>query len=170
MISISAVPIDPAVYAPYGAIVRAGDPALARSANHGTADAWDALATLENARGAGARCTASLFRCHAHRERELPIRRLERHALSTQMFVPMRASRYLVVVARGGDAPDLATLAAFVVEGPQAITYLPGTWHHPMVALDHDADFVNVIFADGTADDCHEVSLDPAPATITIPR
>ena len=80
------------------------------------------------------------------------------------------ASRYLVVVARGGDAPDLATLAAFVVEGPQAITYLPGTWHHPMVALDHDADFVNVIFADGTADDCHEVSLDPAPATITIPR
>lgn len=160
MTTIAARPIDPRSYAAFGAVVRAGQREGARSANHGTAEAWDALAILESARE-GARCTASLFRCRAHRDATLPVRWLERHPFSTQMFAPMRASRYLVIVARGTDAPDLSTLEAFLVEGAQAITYAPGTWHHPMVALDEDADFVNVIFSDGTARDCDEVAYDP---------
>jgi ureidoglycolate lyase len=168
--TISSRPLDPAAYAAYGTVVHAGEPSTARSANHGDAQAWDALATIENLRGASARCTASLFRCRAHLGAELPIRWLERHALSTQMFVPMGNARYLVVVARGGDAPDLATLAAFVVEGARAITYAPGTWHHPMVALDRDADFVNVIFTDGSAGDCDEIAYAEPPALVSIVR
>jgi ureidoglycolate lyase len=166
---IVARPIDPEAYAPYGAVVRAGDPDLARAANHGTAQAWDALATIESSR-ASARCTASLFRCRAHVDDELPIRWLERHAHATQMFVPLAGARYLVIVAKGGDAPDPSTLAAFVVAGAQAITYAPGTWHHPMVALDVDADFVNVLFTDGTASDCDEIAYDVPPARARIPR
>ncbi len=163
-------PITAARYAPYGALVRAGDAASARSANHGTASVWDALATLENARGARARATASLFRCHPHEGATLPLRWLERHPLSTQMFVPMHdAARYLAIVARGEAVPDLDTLAAFVVEGAQAITYAPGTWHHPMVALDCAIDFVNVIFADGTDADCEERAIDTAQIEIEIP-
>jgi len=169
MLSLRPSPIDAETYRPFGAVVRAGADSLARVANHGTARAWDALATLESTRGASARCTASLFRCLALREERLAVRRLERHACSTQMFVPMRASRYLVIVALGADAPDLGTLAAFVVEGPQAITYAPGVWHHPMVALDEDADFVNVIFADGTAGDCEELSIEPGLAEVVVP-
>ncbi len=161
--------IDTETYRRFGAVVRAGPESLARVANHGTARAWDALAILESTRGASARCTASLFRCLALRDERLAVRRLERHACSTQMFVPMRASRYLVVVALGADAPDLETLAAFVVEGPQAITYAPGVWHHPMIALDEDADFVNVIFADGTAADCEEQSIEAGLAEIVVP-
>ncbi len=174
MRAIRAEPIDPARYAPYGSVVRAGEGGTARTANHGTAQAWDALATLVNLRGEAARCTASLFRCLAHVAPSLEVRLLERHAGSTQMFVPMRASRYLVVVALGeedgrGEGPDLATLAAFVVEGPQAITYAPGVWHHPMVALDEDADFVNVIHSDGTSGDCDERAFDGIAATVAIP-
>jgi len=169
MRSVRPISIQPEAYRPYGALVRAGDPALARVANHGTARAWDALATLESTRDLSAQCTASLFRCAAYDGARLPIRRLERHACSTQMFVPMRASRYLVIVALGGDTPDLGTLSAFVVEGPQAITYAPGVWHHPMVALDADADFVNVIFADGTERDCDEVPIEAGLAEIEIP-
>ena len=165
---VEARPIEATAYAPYGALVSAGEAAAARSANHGTAAAWDALAVIESARP-GARCTASLFRCAAHRSPELAIRWLERHAFSTQMFVPMRGARYLVIVARGGDAPDLATLAAFVVEGGQAVTYAPGTWHHPMVALDQDADFVNVIFSDGTERDCDEREYDAPRAVVSVP-
>ena len=119
-------------------------------------------------RGADARCTASLFRCRAYAASEIPIRWLERHADSTQMFVPMRAARYLVIVATGGERPDLATLAAFVVEGAQAITYAPGTWHHPMIALVEDAEFVNVIFTDGSARDCDEIAYDVAPAVVVV--
>jgi ureidoglycolate lyase len=85
------------------------------------------------------------------------------------MFVPMRASRFLLVVARGGDTPDLATAAAFVVEGPCAITYAPGIWHHPMIALDEPADFVNVIFSDGTPADCDEVTVEAGALVVAIP-
>lgn len=166
--TISSRPLDSASYAAYGSVVRAGEVASARAANHGDAQAWDALATIESRRGTSARCTASLFRCRAHLGAELPIRWLERHALSTQMFVPMGSARYLVVVATGGDAPDLSTLAAFVVEGAQAITYAPGIWHHPMVALDRDADFVNVIFADGSAADCDEIAYAEPPVIVRI--
>lgn len=167
MIRIEAQPLALVDYAPFGAIVeaRASEP---RAANHGMARAWDALAVLESTRPE-ARCTASLFRCLAHRDATLEVRWLERHAFSTQMFVPMRVSRYLVVVAKGGDAPDLSTLAAFVVEGARAITYHPGIWHHPMIALDEDGDFANVIFGDGSARDCDEVAFDVPPAIVAFP-
>ncbi len=167
--SLSAEPIDPARYAPYGAVVSARAREDARSANHGTALAWDALATLESLRGEQARATASLFRCRGFTESVLEVRLLERHPDSTQMFVPMRAGRYLVVVALGADQPDLATLAAFVVAGPRAITYAPGVWHHPMVALDVETDFVNLLFQDGTARDCDERLYDRVVAQVGIP-
>jgi ureidoglycolate lyase len=166
--TILAPPIAPDAYAPFGSVVAAREPAIARAANHGMAEAWDALATIESLRGPEARCTASLFRCRAQRGPTLPIRWLERHALSTQMFVPMGLARYLVIVARGGDAPDLATLAAFVVDGARAITYAPGVWHHPMIALDRDVDFVNVIFGDGTPRDCDEIAYDVPPAIVSV--
>jgi ureidoglycolate lyase len=163
------VPLDPVAYRPYGAVVRAGDPSLARSANHGTALAWDALAVLENARGARARASASLFRCRPLVSETLVVERLERHPESTQLFAPLRAARWLLVVARGGDEPALDTLAAFVVEGPQAITYAPGIWHHPMVALDEEADFVNIIYSDGGERDCDERALAPPSIEVAIP-
>jgi ureidoglycolate lyase len=167
--SIRAEAIDPARYAPYGSVVSARAVEDARSANHGTALAWDALATLMNLRGEGARATASLFRCRAFTDEVLDVRLLERHPESTQMFVPMRASRFLLVVALGGEEPDLSTLSAFVVEGPQAITYAPGVWHHPMVALDSEADFVNLLFTDGTEGDCDERGFEDEIAEIRIP-
>ena len=162
------IPIDEAAYRPFGSVVRAGPDPLARVANHGTARAWDGLATIESTRDASARCTASLFRCLAYRGERLPVLRLERHPCSTQMFAPMRAARYLVIVAHGADAPALETLAAFLIEGPCAITYAPGVWHHPMVALDADADFVNVVFSDGTERDCEERAVEPGVVSIEL--
>jgi ureidoglycolate lyase len=170
MKTVVAHPIERERYAPYGALVVAGDGAAARSANHGTAQAWDALAEIESRRGPEARCTASLFRCHPWTGGDvIPVLRLERHPSSTQLFAPLRASRFLVVVALGGEEPDLSSLDAFVVEGPCAITYAPGTWHHPMIALDDTADFVNALFVDGTERDCHEVAIAPGLAQIRIP-
>jgi ureidoglycolate lyase len=170
MRSILASAIDAACYEPYGAVVTAGDPRKARSANHGTAEAWDALAILESSRGAEARCTASLFRCHPWKGGpSVPVLRLERHPRSTQMFAPLRATRFLVIVAQGDEQPDLSSLAAFVVEGPTAITYAPGIWHHPMIALETSADFVNVLFADGTDGDCHEVAVPRGVAEVIPP-
>jgi ureidoglycolate lyase len=71
----------------------------------------------------------------------------------------MNAERYLVLVALGADRPDLATLAAFVATGAQGVSYRPGVWHHPMIALDDAIDFTCFVFEDGSAGDCVVASL-----------
>ena len=150
---IRAVPLTEAAYAPFGDLVAAGDDARSEAANQGTARKWARLAKLENLRP-GALANVSVFRPSPTPARPVPVRLLERHPSSTQLFVPMSAKRYLVVVAHGGERPDVSTLAAFVASGTQAITYRPGTWHHPLIALDAEAELVCVVWEDGTAGDC----------------
>jgi len=66
----------------------------------------------------------------------------------------------------GPGLPDLTRLKTFVVTGEQAVTYAPGTWHAPMIALGppgSSIDFVVVQFAnDVPVEDCQEVALDNA--------
>lgn len=112
-----------------------------------------------------------------------PVNILERHPFTTQTFTPLSssASSYLVIVAPNqqqqqqssssssstvGNPPDLARTRAFVATANQAVTYAPGTWHAPMVALGHrlgvatTLDFVVTQFANGVPDeDCQEVTF-----------
>ena len=77
---------------------------------------------------------------------------------------------HLVIVAlphEKDDEPDLSTLSAFVATGTQGITYRPGIWHHPMVALDHETDFFCLVYEDGTEADCTEAPLD-APRRVRV--
>lgn len=146
------VPLDPLAYAPFGAVLAAG-PEPGRLGNQGRARVWDRRVGLENRRPE-ARPNLGVFRTGPWAGEGLPVALLERHPASTQVFVPMTARRYLVVVAEGGDRPDLATLRAFVAGPHQGVSYAPGTWHHPLVALDAEADFACLVWEDGSAGDC----------------
>ncbi|AUX19983.1 ureidoglycolate hydrolase [Sorangium cellulosum] len=147
--------LSPAAYAPYGDVLMAsphGQPG--RPANQGTARRFDHLAGLEDLRPGRAALNLSVFRCAPRSTSPFPIALLEKHPGSTQAFVPMNARRYLVIVALGGARPDLTTLAAFIARGAQGVTYRPGVWHHPMIALDAETDFVCLAWEDGSAGDC----------------
>lgn len=72
------------------------------------------------------------------------------------------AGRYLVIVCGGGEAPDLGTLQAFVAQPGEGITYRPGVWHHPLVALDREADFACLVHEDGSAGDCELREVAPS--------
>lgn len=157
MRTLSAVPLEREAYAPFGDVI-AAKPGF-RSANQGTAQKSEHLAELVDRRGA--RPNLSVFRC-APREVPFEVKLLEKHGASTQLFVPMNATRYLVIVALGDDAPDLSTVRAFVATGLQGITYRPGVWHHPMVALDRETDFFCLVHEDGTEADCTEFPLPEA--------
>lgn len=130
------------------------------SANQGTARRFDRLAALENLRPGLAQPNMGVFRCAPRLVWPSRLALLEKHPASTQVFVPMNAARYLVVVALGGDAPDLSTLAAFVASGTQAVSYRPGVWHHPMIALEAETEFVCLVWEDGTSKDCVVVSYE----------
>lgn len=152
-------PLSAALYRPYGQVIAAGG-GNPTKANMGTARRWNYLVALENKRPGRAKANLCIFRCAPFRGRAFTVMLLERHAKSTQVFIPMAgAGRYLVIVAKGGSRPDLSTLAAFVVEGAQGISYRPGVWHHPMIALGTSADMACLVYEDGGAGDCEVARL-----------
>jgi ureidoglycolate lyase len=127
-----------------------------RTVNDGTAVRHDDIAALELTADGG-RPVLGLFRV---RPQHLPFecRTLERHPLSSQAFVPVGERRFLVVVAPAGDGkPDAAATRAFVTDGRQGVNYRRGVWHHPVLALDGETDFVMM----GRADDGRDCDVAP---------
>ena len=156
---VAAQPLSPEAYSLYGDVIMAaprGEPG--RPANRGTARRYDHLASVEDLRPGAATLNVCVFRCSPRLAFPLPVLLLEKHPSSTQVFLPMNARRYLVLVARGGDTPELGSLAAFIATGAQGVSYRPGVWHHPMIALDAEIDFSCLVWEDGSESDCVEVA------------
>lgn len=146
---LRARPLTAAEFAPFGRVVAGGDGA-GRPVNAGTAMRFDPDA------GLGHRTAASLPRLGIYRcqPQDVPARvpLLERHPHSSQTFLPLTAPRYLVVVAPAGPLrSDHAR--AFLAGAAQAITYAPGIWHSPMIALDRESDFAMLMWETGRDDD-----------------
>jgi ureidoglycolate lyase len=157
-------PLTPEAYAPYGRVIQAsprGEPGV--PANLGTALRFDDVVDVVNTRGPSAKLAVKVFRSRPVPREKRPLALLEKHPCSTQLFIPMNGSRYIALVALGADRPDLSTLAAFVAEGAQGISYGPGVWHHPMLTLDVETDFVVFVHEDGSPEDCVVVERDGAP-------
>ena len=148
-------------FARYGHVVVAerGDVA-GKPANQGTAKRYDWLGPVSNLRPSTAKLNLCLFRCSPRLAWPLRVEIMEKHPASTQVVFPMNAARYVVLVAEPGpDTPDLSTLRAFVATGRQGVAYLPGTWHHPLLALEHETDFGCVVWEDGGEGDCTLVTI-----------
>lgn len=98
----------------------------------------------------------------------LAIRQMERHAFSSQSFIPLAPARFLVLVAphaaQGG--PDMPRAEAFLAGAGQGVTYAADTWHHGMTVLDAPARFAVLQWRDGTAAD--EEFVDVAPFTLDL--
>lgn len=124
---------------------------------------------LKNGR-AGAR--PSLAVTHARPLAALPLRAtvLERHEFSSQSFMPLDVSRWLIVVAPYGadGGPDPSRAIAFVAGPGQGVTYHMGTWHHGFTALDRPACFAIFMWRDGTSSD-EEFRQLAAPFTVQVP-
>lgn len=166
---IEAVALSAKAFLPYGELISAGSGASGVAANMGTARRFNRLVELRNLRPGRAKPNLCLYRCRPAKSFPFRVKLLERHEFSTQVFIPMGgARRYLVVVATGGNAPELKTLRAFVAGPAQGIGYRPGTWHHPLIALDAVTDFACLVYEDGGAGDC-EIRKLAAPALIELP-
>ena len=140
-------------FAPFGQVIEAGE-GNNFLVNDGTAMRFHDLARIDVSEDHGHPCV-SIFRAQA---RSLPLRltMLERHPLSSQAFVPMGQARFLIIVALAGDQPRKPQ--AFVSSGHQGINYNRGTWHHPLIALDAQTDFL-VMDRSGPGDNCDEFEL-----------
>lgn len=87
---------------------------------------------------------------------------LERHEFSSQAFVPIDVSRWIVVVAPGvGNRPDREAAVAFMARADQAICFRAGTWHAPLCVLDRVSRLVVSMWLDDTAADEEMVKISP---------
>lgn len=133
-------PLSKAAFAPFGDVIEF-EGAETRRINEGFATRFHDLARIEP--GPGGRAILSLFKA-TRRPFPITIAMLERHPLGSQAFYPLSRDDWLVVVAEGGAAPDLATVRCFRASGEQGVNYAPGTWHFPVLILVARQDFLVV--------------------------
>lgn len=155
-------PLTREAFAPFGYVISAerGD-VTGKPANQGTAKRFDWLGAVEDLRPGRSRLNLCMFRCSPRLVWPLRVEILERHPMTTQVIVPMTATRYVVLVGKRteGGAPDLTTLRAFVARAHEGVAYHPGTWHHPLLALDRETDFTSLVWEDEGPRDCDLVTL-----------
>jgi ureidoglycolate lyase len=81
---------------------------------------------------------------------------MERHPLGTQAFYPLQDRPWLLVVSNADDPLDPAGLKAFRASGIQGVNYARNIWHHPLLVLEPDSDFL-IVDRGGEGDNLEEV-------------
>lgn len=131
-LEIVAAPLTRAAFAPYGDVIETAG-AAHFGINQGYAERFHDLARIDVAAEAG-RPVVSIVAAKAA-PRPLSLRLMERHPISSQVFMPLEPAPLVVVVAPAGKAPRPEDIRAFLTDGRQGINYATGTWHHPLLAL-----------------------------------
>jgi ureidoglycolate lyase len=157
-----AKPLTPDLFAPFGDVIA---PGLGErmSINEGTTERFHNLAKVDVTDG---HTLINVFRGQP-RSRPIAIQMMERHPIGSQAFVPMHGQDYLIVVARPGESFDVNDLQAFSVMGGTGINYYTGTWHHPLLVLEADSDFL-VVDRGGPGDNLDEIWFPDSWPSITL--
>ena len=149
------LPVEPltrVAFAPYGELIdpRGIEP---ETINAGTAQKYAHLAGVD-IRGGGVSqvgetaplapiAAIAIYRAQP-RTLPMPLLEIERHPLGSQAFVPLQATRYLVVVAGHESVPAPGAVRLFLATGQQGVNLHAGVWHHALLALDREAEFLVV--------------------------
>jgi len=137
-------PLTRQAFAPFGDVIDT-EGANQFLINNGTTTRFHDLAKVET-EGPGARALVSIFRGRAF---QLPvaIAMLERHPLGSQAFFPLQPLPWLVVVApdqEGRPGMPQAFLVKSGSGGLRGVNYHRNVWHHPLIALEAESDFIVV--------------------------
>ena len=152
---IRPVPLEAAAFARFGEVLDVpampGRATFERALSSTRPSAWPSLSMTLRAPLAAAAGTPML------------VTAMERHAFSSQSFVPLVPVRWLVLVAPHlpGGGPDMAAAQAFLPGPGQGVTYGADVWHHGLTVLDAPAPFAVLMWRDGTITDEEFVDVDP---------
>jgi len=129
--ALKAQPLTAAAFAPFGQVIAAAGPP-SFFINNGRCGRYHDLARPD-IRGDGGAVALSVGRSDPV---SLPYRLtlLERHPLGSQAFVPMAATRMLVIVAPDAGGRPGEPLA-FVSTAGEGVQYHAGTWHGVLAPL-----------------------------------
>ena len=158
-------PLTRQEFAPFGDVIDC-DGAASFPINEGTTDRFHDLAELDVVQSGG-RPIVSIFRGRP-RAYPLEITMMERHPISSQAFYPLENRPYIVVVAAADKKPLKSDLRVFLATGSQGVNYHRGVWHHPLLVLQSESDFL-IVDRGGEGHNLDEVTLnDDTRATIIL--
>jgi ureidoglycolate lyase len=144
-------------FAPFGEVIEASERAEQIAINHGYTTRFNDLAKIDAA-SEGGHAIVSLFRA---RPLEPPILKVfERHPLGSQGFMPLQGRPFLAAVAPAGDF-NPAAIRLFRAGPHQGVNYRKGVWHHFLLPLEAQSDFL-VVDRGGPGDNLDEVALSPS--------
>ena len=152
MRTLTLEPLTKEAFAPFGDVIET-DGSDHFMINNGSTQRFHRLAEVQTATPDD-KAIISIFRAQAL-QMPLTISMLERHPLGSQAFVPLLGNAFLIVVAPLGDEPDPTQTRAFIANGRQGINYRRGVWHHPVLTLEQQDDFL-VIDRSGEGNNCDE--------------
>ena len=156
MRNLTPEPLTADAFAPFGDVIEASDRAEVMPINYGWTTRFNDLADVEVGDG---RAIISVFRSKPLEPLVLKI--FERHPLGSQAFMPIQGRPYLVAVAPPGEF-DPARVRVFRAAAHQGVNYAKGTWHHFLLALEAESDFLVVDRDGGPGENLDEVELAPA--------
>lgn len=159
--TLTPIPLTSTNFAPFGDVVEASG--IAKPINYGQTERYHDLAAIDTDAQDG-QTLVNIFRS-TPLPLPIEIKIMERHPLSSQMFMPLSDNPYLVVVAPKG-AFDESKIEVFLATANQGVNYHAGTWHHYSLALNAVSDFL-VVDRGGSGNNCNEVKL-AKPITITL--
>ena len=147
-------PLTRAGFAPFGEVIETQG-SCRFAINAGFAERFHDLARID-VTASGGRPLLNIFRAQP-RPAPLRLTLMERHPLASQALFPLQDRDWLIVAAVGQDPCSAQALRAFRASGRQGVNYAPGAWHHPLIVLTPDHEFL-VIDRDGEG-----VNLEEAP-------
>ncbi|MBX9591397.1 MAG: ureidoglycolate lyase [Hyphomonadaceae bacterium] len=154
MHTIASEPLTRAAFARFGDVVEM-EGAEHIGINQGFAERVNGLARIDVAAEGGS-VNVSLFTARA-RPRPVAVELMERHPLGTQLFFPLQAAAWLVLVCDDPRQPQ--SYRAFRATGRQGVNYGRNVWHHPLL-VESDGERFIVVDRAGPGSNLEEVWLD----------
>jgi ureidoglycolate lyase len=164
MTKLTPKPLTRAAFAPFGDVIETAG-AEHFTINEGTTERFHDLARVDVESGGG-RALINVFRVQPL-PLPISITMMERHPLGSQAFVPLGSRPFLVIVAPRETRPNATDLRAFLAEAGQGVNYAKGVWHHPVLALESETDFL-VVDRGGPGDNVDVVTLEGGPVALVI--
>ena len=148
-------PFTPEAFAPFGEVISIAVALRQFPINNGTTQRFHDLARAD-CESEGGRTGISLCRAQP---RALPfvVTMLERHPLGSQAFVPLSKTPYLIIVS---ESPQHAP-RCFKARDGAGVNYRRGVWHHPLLALEQESEFL-IVDRIGNVPNCEEAALPQA--------
>ena len=156
MTTIKIEPLTAEAFLEFGDVIEVNESEENFAINGGTTRRYHNLATAV-ATGEDACTIISVFRASPF---DIPFEldMMERHPQGSQAFVPLKPSRFVVVVAPNDNGKP-GTPRAFLAASGQGVNYFLGTWHGTLRVLDQQTDFL-VIDRDGEGPNLDEHHFD----------